>query len=553
MGRYGAGLVPGPYSRGRGMSLLERVRELGATATAAALLVALAVAVPSSPAAATSETFGPHGYGKVLVVPVGVVSVHVTVVGAPGGSGCAPGGHGAELQAFLNVKPGDELWGEVGAPGEPGETVLGAAPCAGGVGKGAYDLGSGLPGSAGLGGGGSSGGGATWIALPPSECCAAPGPWYGKQLLALAGGGGGAGYGTGASGGDAGAVGLPGHAAAGFGGAGGGGGSASAAGTGGNGAFGSECVGSGGSGWPGAEGHGGQGGSAEAGEAQESNPGGGGGGGGGWFGGAGGGGGAHYEGSQASARTCAGAGGGGGGSSYIAREGALVAVATIEPPQIKLDFSQQPPPVVTIASPTPGARYEQGRPVRAQFECKDSAGSPGMKFCIATATGAGGQESLGGGAPLPTGRTGRFSFTVAAGSQDGLEAHAAGEYTVVADGTLPGGGAPSLGRVTQSRARWRGGSSRPRLGSSPRTRAGTTISFSLSAAARVRVVFARRRAGAGAVAMTVSAPRGRSRLFFDGLLPDGRRLAPGSYTATLTAVGSNGVRSAPRTLRFAVL
>lgn len=526
-----------------------------AAPTRAAIAASLgALLFAAAPASATTVTFGPRAYGPLLVIPAGVVSVRATVVGAPGGSGCAPGGHGAVLAARLGVNPGEELLGEVGAAGEAGEGVLGAAPCPGGTGKGWYDIGPGFPGSAGLGGGGSAGGGASWIGLTPKECCAAPAPWYGKRLLMLAGGGGGGGYGVGANGGDAGAVGLPGHAAPGYGGGGGGGASASAGGSGGSGAFGAECFGSGGSGWPGSEAHGGAGGSAESGEAQEGQPGGGGGGGGGYFGGAGGGGGAHHEGSGALATSCGGAGGGGGGSSYIAREGVLNAVATTEAPHITFTFEPQPPPRLTISSPAPGARYEQGRAVRAVFDCKDSEGSPGMKFCIATITGSEGGSSLSSGAPLPTGRTGRFHVVLAGRSQDEIEASTTSEYTVVADGTLPGGGPPFLGRVTQSRRSWRAGSRRPRLAAPGTAPGGTTFSFTLSAAADVRMVFARvagrRRVPAGA--LTVAAARGRNRLAFDGVLPNGRRLGRGTFLATLTASGPNRARSTPSALRFTI-
>src|SRR6185312_10446081 len=388
----------------------------GIVAVATALIWALAAPV----AGATTITVTPNNVNTLLKVPAGVVAVQVTAVGAAGGSGCAPGGHGAKVEATIKVSPGDELIGEAGDVGEANETVTGATPCAGGVGSGWRDLGYGGVGSGGLGGGGSAGGGASWLAVDyRGSCCASSEPWFGARPLVVAGGGGGGGYGTGANGGDAGTVGLPGHAAPGFGGAGGGGGASGVGGTGGAGGFGSECLGAGGAAWAGTAGRGGEGGSAESGLVQEAQPGGGGGGGGGWFGGGGGGGGAHWEGAQPTAKTCTGAGGGGGGSSFAA-EGPLRASATTEPARITISYEALAPPAAEISSPLPGAVYEQGASVRAWYDCREAAGGSGLKSCAATVSGATAPRTIAAGAELPTGATGRFHVVVLSKSLDGL-------------------------------------------------------------------------------------------------------------------------------------
>src|SRR3954469_8677696 len=75
--------------------------------------------------ATTTTTFGFTGAEQAFRVPVGVTSMHVTALGAPGGRGAFttnPGGLGGLAIADLVVTPGQLLYVEVGGPGGSGGT-----------------------------------------------------------------------------------------------------------------------------------------------------------------------------------------------------------------------------------------------------------------------------------------------------------------------------------------------------------------------------------------------------------------------------------------------
>src|SRR5206468_1718648 len=86
-------------------------------------LFPVAAALALAPAAAAStSTQGFTAPGEhTLVVPAGVTSVNVTMVGAGGGwaVGGAVGGAGATFGATLAVTPGETLYAEVGGNGTP--------------------------------------------------------------------------------------------------------------------------------------------------------------------------------------------------------------------------------------------------------------------------------------------------------------------------------------------------------------------------------------------------------------------------------------------------
>jgi hypothetical protein len=132
---------------------------------------------------------------------------------------------------------------------------------------------------------------------------------------------------------------------------------------------------------------------------------------------------------------------------------------------------------------------------------------------------------------------------------------------------------PALSALHQAHRRWR---EPPRHGK--RTGAvGTTFGYRLNEPAQVRLLFTQqvpgRRAGGACVAPNrlgrgharcertiargsyVAAGRaGPNRWRFGGVMPDGRRLAPGSYTVTIIATTpSTGAQSAPMRLRFTIL
>src|SRR5579875_664528 len=244
-----------------------------------AVVLGVRPGVPPAARAAVSVTFTSTGSEQTFVVPAGVTSLHVVVVGAPGGQGGiggGAGGKGAVVTADIAVTPGQTLYIEVGGAG--GDGAFGGAGGFNGGGNGGL-----LPPFVGGGGGGASDVRTVSSAQPNSLA---------SRLVVAAGGGGGGGDSGngGGKGGDAGQPGAPGAGPS----PSGGGGAVSLTGGGTGGAGGGAPPGqNGGNGSLGAAGRGGDG----------LVGGGGGGGGGGCYGGGGGGGSGN------------GGGGGGGGAS----------------------------------------------------------------------------------------------------------------------------------------------------------------------------------------------------------------------------------------------
>jgi hypothetical protein len=130
-----------------------------------------------------------------------------------------------------------------------------------------------------------------------------------------------------------------------------------------------------------------------------------------------------------------------------------------------------------------------------------------------------------------------------------------------------------LGFVHQSHATWRE-RGRPHEG---KPAVGTSFSFTLTQAARVTLTFTEQVNGrrvAGRCAMPSRANRhraacrrtvtvgtigraghsGLNRISFDGALAGGRKLSPGRYTVTITAVDpGSGAVSAPKRLIFTIV
>jgi hypothetical protein len=133
---------------------------------------------------------------------------------------------------------------------------------------------------------------------------------------------------------------------------------------------------------------------------------------------------------------------------------------------------------------------------------------------------------------------------------------------------------PAIGSLRQAHKRWREPSRRRGRGGPP---VGTTFSYALNEPAQVKFVFTKqvagRRAGRSCVAQNrrnrhrrsclrtitlgshvVSAGAGANRYAFRGVMPGGRRLAPGGYTVTVVAITpSTGAQSAPARLRFTIV
>ena len=112
-------------------------------------------------------------------------------------------------------------------------------------------------------------------------------------------------------------------------------------------------------------------------------------------------------------------------------------------------------------------------------------------------------------------------------------------YTVVAV-------RPTISRLRQSATVWLE-RRRARNGG----RIGTKFSFSLDQAAGVTFRFLYAASGRSAGTVTLKAHAGTDTLPFSGTTSSGA-LAPGSYTALVSAIGVGGQRSTIRTLRFMV-
>jgi hypothetical protein len=80
------------------------------------------------------------------------------------------------------------------------------------------------------------------------------------------------------------------------------------------------------------------------------------------------------------------------------------------------------PPTATISTPADGAAYAVGTQLSARYSCDDGAGGSGVVGCFGT---------YPNGFPLPTGRTGTFTFTVDAFDAAGNHGSASVTYRVV--------------------------------------------------------------------------------------------------------------------------
>jgi hypothetical protein len=262
-----------------------RCRATGGASLAAALVLSAAAASASAagPPPTVEETFPSSGAEQTFVVPVGVSSVRVQAIGAPGESGrvelrgtAGAGGAGAVVTGALPVTAGETLYAEVAASGFNGG------------------------GFAGFGGG--QGGDASDVRTVPT---ASAGTLESRLLVAAGGGGGGGAFdgGVAGSGGNAGSPGTNGTGNSSRGdGVGGGAGTLTGGGAGGAGC---ESTGP----WNGTAGSVGQGGSGGSGFGAPET--GGGGGGSGYFGGGG------AEGTCFNGGPESTGGGGGGGSSFV--------------------------------------------------------------------------------------------------------------------------------------------------------------------------------------------------------------------------------------------
>jgi hypothetical protein len=539
----------------------------------AAAMLGPAGAQAAESASAKFETTGEHTF----VVPAGVTSVQVMLVGGSGGGGKggAPGGIPATVTATLAVSPGEILYAEVAGNGQ----TASAAEQAGG-----YD-GGGAGGERALGGtGGGGGGGASDIrtcpaSAPPPACSS--GSSLTSRLIVAGGGGGGGGNGL-----------EPSSTSGGI------GGPADQEGFGGKKDGGTDVGGS-----PGLRGTSVAGGAA-GGPSAECEPktgfrcptggqlGSGGTGGGGAFGGGGGGGGGGINGGGGAGGGAAtglangGGGGGGGGASGVPPGGvgisrvsgnSLVATAPGAQPAIELAWIM---PAPTVQTEAPTAVTSSGATLNGIVN-PDGSQVSDCHFAAAPAPPGGAsipclQQIGGGSTPVAVsaslaGLAPATAYTIRLVAASAQGTTTGGPVTLLtaiatassASATSGSGGALSVSGLRLSPSRFRRGKHVATLArAKKRAKAlptATTISFTLAAAAAVTLTFERPQTGVlvghkcvartkahrrnrsctryvrAAGAVRRSAHAGADRIRFEGVLDGGNALAPGAYRLLLAA------------------
>jgi hypothetical protein len=551
---------------------LEMIRIFRIAGTLAALcaLAQPGVAAGAETASRVYSSAGEYAF----VVPAGVTSLQVTLVGGNGGTGAggALGGLPATAAATLAVTPGETLYGEVAGNGQPATVE--------GLGLGGYN-GGGLGGElVSLFGGipnGGGGGGASDLRTC-SASAASCGSLASRLLVAAGGGGGGGGSkvkSTPVGGGPGGAPGFAGTngTSDGFDLAGTGGGAATGASGG--------SVGSGGANSSGGSlGLGGDGGEPAL------VGGGGGGGGGGLYGGGGGGAGA----GEALAERGSGGGGGGGGASGVPAGATGVsgftplATASGAQPLVQISWTM-PPPAASTGAPTSvtstsatltGTVNPDGSQVSDCHFVVVPAPPAGATIPCVQQVGAGStpvavSAGVGGLAPSTT-----YTVTLVASSAQGTGSGAGVPFTTASVGR-GAGGSLSVTHVALSPGRFHRGHHAATISRAKSGPIGTTVSFQLSAAASVTLSFERAQLGVlvgrrcapvgkghtkgrrcaryAAISHTVvrNGHAGLDRMHFEGLLDGGTRLTPGSYRLSVSARGASGSVTAAQHPTFTLL
>jgi hypothetical protein len=239
------------------------------------------------------------------------------------------------------------------------------------------------------------------------------------------------------------------------------------------------------------------------------------------------------------------------------------------------------PPVPTLGSPTgtgntgttlngsvnPDLRdavyhFEYGRTTAYGSSTAATDAGPGGSPVAATATVTG----------LSPGTT--YHYRLVATNGDGTAS--TGDATFTTTGAPPPPPSPAISHVSQSASRWKAGKALPHISAKSKLPTGTTFKFTLNESARVTLTFTQkvtgRRVGHRCVKQTrhnrhhsrcsLTARRGSlsftghagvNAVVFQGRISRRVKLAPGTYTLTITAINSARQSAAPKRLVFTIV
>ncbi len=111
---------------------------------------------------------------------------------------------------------------------------------------------------------------------------------------------------------------------------------------------------------------------------------------------------------------------------------------------------------------------------------------------------------------------------------------------------------PAISGFKQSHKRWREGKALPTIAAVKRKApVGTAFTFAVNQPASVKLVFKQHNKVKGVLSLSANA--GTDRITFQGRLSRTKRLAPGSYSVTITGTNADGVTSASKTLSFTIV
>jgi hypothetical protein len=183
-----------------------------------------------------------------------------------------------------------------------------------------------------------------------------------------------------------------------------------------------------------------------------------------------------------------------------------------------------------------------------------NAGDFSVSGCTTpTAPGASCQLTVGFRPTASGARSAKLTIADNAGTQtlalQGTGANPSATTTTTTTTTPPPpANAPTISKLTQTHRRWRETRQKHH-----KRQVGTAFSFTLSQPATLKLVFQRQGRKPYKATITLSGHTGTNRIKFSGRLGGKKRLPPGTYVVTISAINQSGRVSAAQTLRFTIL